>query len=322
LEPISVLEVGQKYSKKDLASLIDEPRLLNVREGVSSCDNSDSYLLFVDLEKEDKEKRFHFDDFFEEDFFHWDSQTTQHIESPKIQEVVTGSVVTYLFVRVKQKEKSKTLPFIYCGRVKYVSHEKGTSKPVHILFQNIDYDDFTDNLDLLEVYRWKPSDAGMTTKSKISKTGSVSDERKRKYKKPEQTERKGLVTSRVGQGYYRQQVINKWKGKCPLTGIDELPILISSHIVPWSESDDDERLDVENGILLSPNLDALFDRHLISFDDYGELLISSKLSEKNIENLNLLSLPNIEINERMLKYIRRHRNKFLEIQRGKGTNQK
>jgi hypothetical protein len=322
LEPISVLEVGQKYSKKDLASLIDEPRLLNVREGVSSCDNSDSYLLFVDLEKEDKEKRFHFDDFFEEDFFHWDSQTTQHIESPKIQEVVTGSVVTYLFVRVKQKEKSKTLPFIYCGRVKYVSHEKGTNKPVHLLFQNIDYDDFTDNLDLLEVYRWKPSDAGMTTKSKISRTGSVSDERKRKYKKPEQTERKGLVTSRVGQGYYRQQVINKWKGKCPLTGIDALPILISSHIVPWSESNDDERLDVENGILLSPNLDALFDRHLISFDDFGEILISSKVSEKNIENLKLLSLPNIEINERMLKYIRRHRNKFLEIQRGKGTNQK
>lgn len=322
MEPISVLEVGQKYSKKDLASLIDEPRLLNVREGVSSCDNSDSYLLFVDLEKEDKEKRFHFDDFFEEDFFHWDSQTTQHIESPKIQEVVTGSVVTYLFVRVKQKEKSKTLPFIYCGRVKYVSHEKGTNKPVHLLFQNIDYDDFTDNLDLLEVYRWKPSDAGMTTKSKISRTGSVSDERKRKYKKPEQTERKGLVTSRVGQGYYRQQVINKWKGKCPLTGIDALPILISSHIVPWSESNDDERLDVENGILLSPNLDALFDRHLISFDDFGEILISSKVSEKNIENLKLLSLPNIEINERMLKYIRRHRNKFLEIQRGKGTNQK
>ena len=322
MEPISVLEVGQKYSKKDLASLIDEPRLSNVREGVSSCDNSDSYLLFVDLEKEDKEKRFHFDDFFEEDFFHWDSQTTQHIESPKIQEVVTGSVVTYLFVRVKQKEKSKTLPFIYCGRVKYVSHEKGTNKPVHILFQNIDYDDFADNLDLLEVYRWKPSDAGMTTKSSISRTGSVSDERKRKYKKPEQTERKGLVTSRVGQGYYRQQVINKWKGKCPLTGIDALPILISSHIVPWSESNDDERLDVENGILLSPNLDALFDRHLISFDDYGEILISSKVSEKNIENLKLLSLPNIEINERMLNYIRRHRKKFLEIQRGKRINQK
>ena len=155
----------------------------------------------------------------------------------------------------------------------------------------------------------------MTTKSKISRTGSVSNERKRKYKKPDQTERKGLVTSRVGQGYYRQQVINKWKGKCPLTGIDVPPILISSHIVPWSESNDEERLDADNGILLSPNMDALFDRHLISFDDYGGLLISSKVSQENIENLKMLSLPKIEINERVLKYIKRHRNKFTEIER-------
>ena len=314
MKPISVLEVGKKYSKKDLATLINEPSLLNVREGVSSCKNSNSYLLFVDLEKEDKEKRFHFDDFFEEDFFHWDSQTTQHIESPKIQEVVSGSVVTFLFVRVKQKEKSKTLPFVYCGRVKYVSHEEGTSKPVHILFQNIDYDDFTENLDLLEIYRWKPSHAGMTTKSRITRKGSVSNERKRKYKKPDKTERRGLVTSRVGQGYYRQQVINKWKGKCPLTCIDVVSILISSHIVPWSESNEEERLDVDNGILLSPNMDALFDRHLISFDDHGELLISSKVSQENIENLRLLRLPKIEINERMLKYIKRHRKKFTEIE--------
>ena len=320
MKPSSVLEVGQTYSKKDLATLINEPRLLNVREGVSSCNNSNSYLLFVDLEKEDKEKRFHFDDFFEEDFFHWDSQTTQHIKSPKIQAVVNGLVETYLFVRVRQKEKSKTLPFVYCGRVKFVSHEKGTSKPVHILFQNIDYDDFTDNANLVNVYRWKPSDAGMTTKSRINRTGSISDERKRKYKKPEQTERKGLVTSRVGQGYYRQQVINKWKGKCPLSGIDVLPILISSHIVPWSESNDEERLDVDNGILLSPNVDALFDRHLISFDDNGGLLISKNLSIDNIGNLDLLSFPTLEINENMLKYIKRHRNKFLEIERNSKCN--
>ena len=105
MEPISVLEVGHKYSKKDLASLIDEPGLLNVREGVFPCKNSNSYLLFVDLEKEDKEKRFHFDDFFEEDFFHWDSQTTQHIDSPKIQEVVTGSVVTYLSFGSNKKRR-------------------------------------------------------------------------------------------------------------------------------------------------------------------------------------------------------------------------
>ena len=56
MEPIDVLSIGQKYSKKELANLLNEPHLLTVREGVSSCTNSNSYLLFVDLEKEDKEK--------------------------------------------------------------------------------------------------------------------------------------------------------------------------------------------------------------------------------------------------------------------------
>ena len=44
-----------------------------------------------------------------------------------------------------------------------------------------------------------------------------------------------MVTSRVGQGYYRQQIIDKWNGMCPITGIDIKSILISSHIVRWSE---------------------------------------------------------------------------------------
>ena len=115
MAPIDVLQIGQKYSKKDLATLINEPRLLTVREGVASCVNSNAYLLFVDLEKKDKEKRFHFDDFFEEDYFHWDSQTTQHINTPKIQALVKGKLVAHLFIRITQKEKSKTLPcVIFC----------------------------------------------------------------------------------------------------------------------------------------------------------------------------------------------------------------
>jgi hypothetical protein len=52
MEPIDVLNVGQKYSKKDLANLLNQPNLKSVREGVASCTNSNSYLLFVDLEKE------------------------------------------------------------------------------------------------------------------------------------------------------------------------------------------------------------------------------------------------------------------------------
>ena len=67
MEPNIILEVGVHYSKNDLASLLDQPSLATVREGAYSCKNSPNYLLFVDLEKTGKEKRFHFDDFFEED---------------------------------------------------------------------------------------------------------------------------------------------------------------------------------------------------------------------------------------------------------------
>ncbi|MDG1916328.1 MAG: HNH endonuclease signature motif containing protein [Flavobacteriales bacterium] len=87
-------------------------------------------------------------------------------------------------------------------------------------------------------------------------------------------------------------------------------ILISSHIVSWSESNDDERLDVENGILLYPNIDSLFDKHLISFEDDGYILISEKIDSLNRESLNINDEIKIPVSEGMKKYLKRHREKF------------
>lgn len=307
----SSIEFGKKYSKSELSEMLKEPSLKLIREGIYHCKNANDTLLFVDLEKEGKEDRFHFDDFYEEDFFHWDSQTTQHIESPKIKEIIEGKRVTHLFARLKQKEKGKTQPFIYCGKLEYVEYEPGTSKPVHIIFKNVDYDDFTANQDLIEIYSWRPGKIGKTSKSKISKKGVISKERKVQYKKPNTTERTGLVTSRVGQGYYRQQLIEKWNGTCPVTKCNLTSILIASHIVSWSQSTDDEKLDVDNGILLSPNLDALFDKHLISFDDEGKILLSESISQANIEKLGISKNRKIHVNEKTKEYLRRHREIFL-----------
>jgi hypothetical protein len=131
------LKVGNRYSKKDLSEIFDNQNISIVREGIYNLNELDSFF-FVDLEKLGKEDRFHFDDYFEGDFFHWDSQTTQHILTPKIQEIVQGIRTPYLFVRVSPKHKNTTQPFIYCGRLKFVDYVEGTSKPVHIIFQNID----------------------------------------------------------------------------------------------------------------------------------------------------------------------------------------
>jgi hypothetical protein len=307
----SNLKIGQKYSKIDLSQIFDNKNISIVREGVYNLNESNT-LFFVDLEKMGKEDRFHFDDYFEGDFFHWDSQTTQHIDTPKIQEIVKGIRTPHLFIRVTPKIKNTTQPFVYCGRLKFVEYIEGTSKPVHLIFQNIDYQDDTENKDLLDVYFWKPDKIGGSSQFKITNRETVSEDRKRKLKEPNITERSGLVTSRVGQGYYRQQIIEKWEGKCPVTQSELVKVLISSHIVPWSECNDKERLDVENGILLSPNVDSLFDKHLISFSDDGQMIFSDKLSRGELNKLGIPVDVAIKVTEGMKKYLQRHRERLLQ----------
>ena len=77
-------------------------------------------------------------------------------------------------------------------------------------------------------------------------------------------------------------MIKKFDNKCAVTGINVEEILIASHIIPWRNSNDEERLDVDNGILLSPLYDSLFDKNLISFKDNGEIIISEKVQDKEL----------------------------------------
>jgi len=128
---------------------------------------------------------------------------------------------------------------------------------------------------------------------------------------PNETERKGLVTSRVGQGAYRKRIIHRWEYKCAVTGFNKLDILIASHIVPWAESNDNERLDVNNGLLLSPNYDALFDRHLISFENDGRIILSNLIEEKAYKKIGISGIERINnLSSYNLSYLERHRLEF------------
>lgn len=123
---------------------------------------------------------------------------------------------------------------------------------------------------------------------------------------------KRFVNCRVGQKDFRDKLINKWDGECPVTGINDLSILISSHIVPWSESTKEEKIDEENGILLSPLFDSLFDKNLISFDDEGRIIISKNLSLDNKRKMNVNDSIKIELTSGMIPYLRKHRKKLIE----------
>lgn len=126
--------------------------------------------------------------------------------------------------------------------------------------------------------------------------------------KPNETERAGLVVSRVGQDAYRKSILHRWEYQCAVTKYNDPSILIASHIVPWKDSTNEERLDVDNGILLSPVYDALFDKHLISFENSGKIILSECLAEFDIEKIKMTGTERINgLSEGNRNYLERHR---------------
>jgi predicted restriction endonuclease len=131
-----------------------------------------------------------------------------------------------------------------------------------------------------------------------------------KYSETEitETERKAVIDSRVGQGVFREQLIMKW-GACSVTGCNQTDLLTASHIKPWSKLNNSERLDVDNGFLLIPNLDNLFDKGYITFRKNGFIRYSVELSLPSINLLGLNENMKIQnLNESNVKYLEYHFN--------------
>lgn len=103
---------------------------------------------------------------------------------------------------------------------------------------------------------------------------------------PRSTEAERIVVQRIGQNLFRAALLDYWQGRCCVTSLDVPELLRASHIKPWAACDsDDERLDVFNGLLLAPQLDALFDGGWLTFGDDGNLVVSPALSAKAKELL-------------------------------------
>ena len=123
------------------------------------------------------------------------------------------------------------------------------------------------------------------------------------------TEKENLVKCRIGQGVFRDKLIEHWEG-CSVTGLTQNDILIASHIIPWSKANHKQRLDPFNGLLLLPTLDKLFDKGYISFSNNGSILISKLLSNYDILGIN--EDMKIKIQEEHAKYLNYHRNEIFK----------
>lgn len=119
-----------------------------------------------------------------------------------------------------------------------------------------------------------------------------------------------ILKVRVGQGLFKQRLLGK-DCSCKICGLRSKEFLIASHIKPWSKSNKEEKVDIENGFLLCPNHDALFDKGYISFEDTGKIIISSQLSKESEIKLNINSNVKIDLSDKNKKYLRYHRKNIL-----------
>lgn len=169
------------------------------------------------------------------------------------------------------------------------------------------------NVSLLNAhsFAWIISDV----EEELNKIG-ISDKEKietiTKYQKLENKDKETVIKARIGQGIFRDWLIDYW-GKCSVTGCTKIDVLIASHIKPWKDCDNKEAIDVYNGLLLTPNIDKLFDKGMISFSENGEIMISSKLNDKDLESLGVnVNMKLSKIEDEHSKYFDYHRKKIFK----------
>lgn len=129
-------------------------------------------------------------------------------------------------------------------------------------------------------------------------------------KEPEQKNKESISQARVGQGEYREKLLDECPF-CPITRINDERLLIASHIKPWAVSSDAEKIDPKNGYMLSPMFDKLFDRGFMTFTEDRRVHLSTMISPKNFERIGLKNndfIQALPMDEKRIQYLNFHHN--------------
>jgi putative restriction endonuclease len=103
-----------------------------------------------------------------------------------------------------------------------------------------------------------------------------------------ETEREAIIRARKGQGLFKSRVL-KIESRCRITGVENRAHLVASHCKPWRDSSNEERLNGENGLLLTPTIDHLFDRGFIGFENSGELIVSPVADRPSLNRMGIVT---------------------------------
>lgn len=238
------LNFGQNYERPFLAKLWGYQSFHALSKGVVTPANTKYIILFVTKEKQETLKQYN--DYIDGNMLFWEGEE-KHSSDKRVIEASRNDDEIHLFYR-----NIHHTPFVYFGKISLTDYQIKENSPSEFIFriERLSFD-----IDIFKEVR----------------------EHSVEYKVLSKTEQEQIIISRVGQGNFRRSVIRLW-GSCSVTGLQEVSLLRASHIKPWKESNNEERLNPFNGLLMIPDYDFLFDKGYISFKDNGNILISQRLT--------------------------------------------
>lgn len=244
------LQIGREYDRPLLAALWGYKSFHAISKGVVTPNNSNCIVLFVTKVKQNALQQYN--DFIDGSLLFWEGED-KHGSDFRIINSKNRKDKIYLFYR-----ETHHTPFVYFGEIYLTDYQLNQSKPSEFIFKINSIPLIPDIIDDLNFYAIE-------------------------YSEENQTEKQALLKSRIGQGDFRENLIKLW-GSCSLTGLKDISFLKASHIKPWRDSSNNERLNPFNGLLLTPNYDLLFDNGFISFRENGCIVISNQIS-KNTQHV-------------------------------------
>lgn len=248
----STIKIGNLYDRPLLAAMWGYESFQAIAKGVITPKGQNLIVLFVTRFKQRSLTQYV--DYIEDGLLHWEGEDGHGNDQRVIQAEERGTAI-HLFYRELHHR-----PFEYKGLLRLSHHELHIERPSRFIFALESPDPIKNDLAAHE-------DEILAV--------------------PE-TERMELRKSRIGQGRFRDSLIQAWGG-CAVTGSTQIDVLKASHIKPWRHSTNEERLSPANGLLLAPTLDTLFDAGYVSFADNGSILTSIAITPENYGRLGIRS---------------------------------
>lgn len=247
------LEIGKSYNRPFLAKLWGYQSYHAISKGVVTPANTNHIILFVTKEKQSVFPQYN--DYIDGNLLFWEGEE-KHSSDQRIVQAKGMNEEIHLFYR-----EIHHTPFVYFGKISLSDFQLRENNPSEFIFR---IEELSSEIDILKEVQ----------------------EHSAEYKTLDKTEREQIIASRLGQGKFRKEVIRLW-GSCSITGLQNISLLRASHIKPWKDSNNQERLNPFNGLLLTPNFDFLFDSGYITFSENGKVILSNKLSSSARKILNV-----------------------------------